>query len=367
MNRDRGLLVRMAATLAAVLTLDALLAVALAALLWPWLSPVGDAVAAATGIPSSLARGVVAVPAALSLLAAQVAYTRSRLLATVDADATEGPRLDLDGRVRRLAAQIGMEPPAVAVARTDVPNSLAVGGVGDATVVVSEGLLDRLGDDQIDAVLAHELAHVRNRDAAVLTVASFLPALVADEFRPVSALRARLGRGGEALLAVAALSLVVAVGPRVVDASGPGYVATVVALALFTAAFGGVLLGLVASPVVLLSRNLSRYREFAADRAAAAATGDPAALATALREVDDAAPDPVAGDLRAESAVGGLSLLPHGFGEKSAERDGPGGDGQRAPEEVTGPTDSGFVVRTRSHPPTEERIERLRELAAADP
>ena len=353
MNRDRGLLVRMAATLVAVLTFDALLAAALAALLWPWLSPVGDALAAATGAPPALARGaVVAVPAALALLVAQVAYTRNRLLADADADPASATRPDLDGRVRRLAAQFDVEPPDVAVARTDVPNSYAVSGVGDAAVVVSEGLLERLDDDQAEAVLAHELAHVRNRDAAVLTVASFLPALVADEFRPLEALRERLGGWWRVAVGATAFAVLFLAGPRAVDASGPAYLVGVAALAAGTVLFGGVLLGLIASPVVLLSRNLSRYREFAADRAAAAATGDPAALASALREVDDAAPEPAAGDLRADGAVGGLSLLPHGFGEDAGEKR---------------QSDDAFVVRTRSHPPTEERIERLRAMAAADP
>jgi heat shock protein HtpX len=353
MNRDPGLLVRMAAALAAVLTFDALLSVSIAALLWPWLSPAGDALAAATGAPSTLARGaVVAVPAAFGLLLAQVAYTRSRLLADVDADPASAVRPDLDGRARRLAAQIDMDPPEVAVARTDVPNSFAVGGVGDAVVVVSEGLLERLDDDQVDAVLAHELAHIRNRDAAVLTVASFLPALATDEFRPLEALRERLGGWWRVAVGATAFAALFLVGPRAVDASGPAYLVGIAALAAGTVLFGGVLLGLIASPVVLLSRNLSRYREFAADRAAAATTGDPAALATALREVDDAAPKPAAGDLRADGAVGRLSLLPHGFGA--------GNDGGE-------PGDDAFVVRTRSHPPTEERIERLRAIVAADP
>lgn len=350
MTRDAGLAARMAATIGGVLVLDAVLAAVVASLLWPWLAPLG-AVAAAAGVdPVPVRVAAVVVPATGGLALAQAAYARRRLLADVDAAVvTDETRPELVGRVRRLATVMDAPVPAVAVADTDVPNSFAVGGVGEATVVVSEGLLDRLDGDQVDAVLAHELAHVRNRDAAVLTLGSFLPALVDGRFSPLAAVRSRLG--GPGWIAACAVALALVLGPVVlgVGAAGVPYLLGVGAFLALAVPFGSVVLGLVASPAVVLARNLSRYREFAADRAAAAATGNPAALAAALRELDDA--ERPGSDLRAAGPAAGLCLLPYGFERVGEATDAANGTGR-----------DDFAVRTRSHPPTERRIERLREL-----
>ena len=105
---------------------------------------------------------------------------------------------------------------------------------------------------------------------------------------------------------------------------------------------GGVALGALATPVVFLARSLSRTREFAADRAAARLTGDPATLATVLERFGDV--DRPDADLRrAEDSLYGLCLLPGGF-EPSTEPDG-------------------FRVETQAHPAVDERIRRLRDVA----
>jgi len=99
----------------------------------------------------------------------------------------------------------------------------------------------------------------------------------------------------------------------------------------------------------VLSRRLSRYREFAADRGGAVLSGDPVALASALETLDDGRVGTDRSPVATTQSVRGLCLLPHGF-ESAADDDDDAEDG--------------FYVRTRSHPPTEERVARLRELTA---
>lgn len=82
---------------------------------------------------------------------------------------------DLHRRVERLSQQADLPKPTVAVADTQVPNAFATGrNKKNATVAVTTGLLRALDDDELDGVLAHELAHVKNRDVMVMTIASFL-------------------------------------------------------------------------------------------------------------------------------------------------------------------------------------------------
>lgn len=337
MARDRRLAVRMALTLAAVLAVDLVFAVVVASLLSPWLAGLYELLGTAgLALPEPLWWGGV-VGVGLGLVAwAHYGYARRQLLAAVDAEPA-GPdsHPDAHGRLTRLAATADVEPPDLAVVDADVPNSLAVGGPRDSTVVVSEGLLERLDDDQLGAVLAHELAHVANRDATVMTLASFLPAMAADQYNPLSGTRpALLGVGLVVVYALGAL--------LVSPAVGVGAVVGAAVLVLFTLLFGGVALGLLAAPVLMLARRLSRDREFVADRAAARLSGEPAALATALSDLSGEAVDPPEEDVRATpDGVRGLCLLPHGF------------DGERDD-----------WAATRSHPPVEDRVARLREFAA---
>jgi heat shock protein HtpX len=335
MARDRRLALRMALTLGAVLAVDLLFAVVVASLLSPWLGALRDALAGAGLVVPEAAWWTGVVALGVGVVAwAHSGYARRQLLAVVDADPA-GPdsHPDVHGRLTRLAATADLEPPALAVADTDVPNSLAVGSPRDATVVVSEGLLDRLDGDQLDAVLAHELAHVANRDALVMTLASFLPAMAADRYDPFGGTRTALVGAG----------LFGAYAGGVLVLGGAGGVASVVGaalLVLFTLLFGGVALGLLAAPVLMLARRLSRDREFVADSAAARLSGNPAALATALETLSAEDHDPPADDARATpDGVRGLCLLPHGF-------DGADDD----------------WAATRSHPPVGDRVARLRDL-----
>jgi heat shock protein HtpX len=233
---------------------------------------------------------------------------------------------ELHETATRVAAQLGVPAPTIAVSDRDAPEALAVGLRPDAVhLVLSLGTIDALDGDQLEAVIAHELAHVGNRDAMVMTAVS-LPVVVAD-----------------------------GLGSRIDRIENPGWAAVVT-----------VPLAFLSTAVWVVGRTItarfSRARERAADRAAAEAIGSPAALASALRRLDreiDATPDR---DLRAASSVSSLSVLPLDPDEPEQIMLGP--EGETEP--------SYWWLRKRryrierylfdTHPPTEERIAALADL-----
>ncbi|MDZ5811808.1 M48 family metalloprotease [Halorubrum sp. AD140] len=240
---------------------------------------------------------------------------------------------ELHAAVTRVAAQADVPKPDVAVAQTELPNAFAVGTPGDGTVVVTTALLELLEDDERDAVLAHEAAHLANRDASLMTVAWVLPTvtyyLAVAAFYVLYGLVRLLSAGGGSGGDRDGRAL--AVGLVVITASA---VLTLTVSAMFW--FGS----------VLIHRVLSRYREYAADRAAAEITGSPAALASALATLDESMPEVPERDLR--KFDGGAEAL------------------YVAPLESRAFSDKELVstdVFPETHPPTRERIARLREMA----
>jgi heat shock protein HtpX len=197
----------------------------------------------------------------------------------------EAPQLH--GAIDRLCALADMPKPRVAIADVDLPNAFATGRNPDKAVVcVTTGILRRLDADELEGVLAHELSHVAHRDVAVMTIASFLGVLAGLITR--FGLYGGLGRGNRdqnAALVVLTIILVSAV--------------------VYAISF-------------LLTRALSRYRELAADRAAAVLTGRPSALASALTKISGDIARIPSRDLRqaeafnafffAPAAAGGFSL-----------------------------------------------------------
>ena len=82
---------------------------------------------------------------------------------------------ELHGVIDRLCALADMPKPRVAIATTDIPNAFATGRSPKAAVVcATTGLLRRLDEPEVEAVLAHEISHVAHRDVAVMTIASGL-------------------------------------------------------------------------------------------------------------------------------------------------------------------------------------------------
>jgi heat shock protein HtpX len=193
---------------------------------------------------------------------------------------------ELHAMIERLCIQADLAKPRVAVAQNTMPNAFAMGIRKDnAIVCATTGIMEILSPSELEAVMAHELTHVANRDVAIITFASF--------FASIASMIVQWGfyftGGGDD------------------DEDGLG----VLGLILVSALVWGL--------SFFLMRTLSRYREFAADRGAAVITGRPSALITALRKLESGMERIPAQDLRtqemaaffifppkAKSAVSGL-------------------------------------------------------------
>jgi heat shock protein HtpX len=87
---------------------------------------------------------------------------------------------ELHAMVERLCAMADLPKPKVAVIDTDVPNAFATGrNPKHAAVAVTEGLLQHLSPDQVKGVLAHEFAHIKNRDILVSSIAALVAGAIA--------------------------------------------------------------------------------------------------------------------------------------------------------------------------------------------
>ena len=173
-------------------------------------------------------------------------------------------------------------------------NAFAVGSRKQAAIAVSDGLLRSLDHDELIAVLAHEISHVRSNDMRVMGLA--------DMFSRLTSLLSLLGQ----LLLIINLPLVL--------------------LGMATINWFAIIILILAPTISALAQlGLSRTREYHADLNAAALTGDPQALARALVKID-----------RVQGGWLERLLLP----------------GRSAPE----------PSMLRTHPPTEERVQRLMEL-----
>lgn len=223
--------------------------------------------------------GVAAVVGFLAFQLLSCDTVALRVAGAREADSAQEPRLH--AIADRLCALADMPKPRLAVAPTPVPNAFAAGRRRKGVVLcVSRGMLDKLGDEELEGVLAHELAHVAHGDAAVMTVASFLGVL--------AGLTARLG-ARLMLIAGRARGL---------------WQFLVLALAVTALATATWFVS------ILLVRALSRYREYAADHAAAQLTGNPAALASALiQSTAEAALIPQK-DLRRATALNAFYFCP---------------------------------------------------------
>ncbi|MGA9140959.1 MAG: M48 family metalloprotease, partial [Methanocella sp.] len=115
--------------------------------------------------------------------------------------------------VEELSAEAGIPKPRVAIVPTEVPNAFATGrSLHHSVIAVTQGLMERLNTDEVKAVLAHELSHVRNRDVAVITLASFLSTIAAFimqsfMFGGMSGGRDRRDTGGAIILLPVAIAV----------------------------------------------------------------------------------------------------------------------------------------------------------------
>jgi heat shock protein HtpX len=173
----------------------------------------------------------------------------------------------LHGVVDRLCAMADMPKPQVAIANVDMPNAFATGrDKKHAVLCVTTGILRRLDEPELEAVLAHELSHVAHRDVAVMTIASFLGILAGLLTRVLlyAGLFGGFGGGGNR--------------GRGGGGNAGGQLAIIeLGMLLFSAVIYAI--------SFMLIRTLSRYRELAADRSGAILIGQPRLLAQALVKV----------------------------------------------------------------------------------
>lgn len=162
------------------------------------------------------------------------------------------------GTVEELSRQAGVPTPRMWMSEEYPPNAFVFGRtLGSAQLVVTRGLLERLNQDEIRAVLAHEVGHLRHRDVVIMTWVSAVPLLAYI-----------LARGGFQVLQ----------GGSRVRGKGAGQ-AILVALAVAILSYAVYLV------TQLLVLYLSRTREYYADAYSGAATKDPHLLASALTKI----------------------------------------------------------------------------------
>ena len=221
----------------------------------------------------------------------------------------------LHAMVERLAAMADMPAPKkLAIMETHVPNAFATGrNPKNAVLAVTRGLLSRLDEREQEAVLAHELAHIKNRDMMVLTWASII-VIAAGYLMQVLFWMSLFGGFG---------------GGR--DRQGGGGQAALIML--------GVYVGTIAIYFLsqLLILALSRYREYAADRGGAIITGAPMQLASALSKIGDDMFRIPEKDLRQVEHANAFFIVAALKGNSAAKL-------------------------LSSHPPLEKRIQRLRDM-----
>jgi len=156
--------------------------------------------------------------------------------------------------VARLAQRAGLPMPRVYVIPDQSPNAFATGrGPNHAAVAATEGILRMLSDDELEGVIAHELAHVKHRDILISSVAATL---------------------GAAIMMIARFAMFFGGGSRRDDGEGRNPIALLATLILAPVA------------AMLIQMAISRSREYEADAGGAAIAGSPNGLVSALRKIE---------------------------------------------------------------------------------
>ncbi len=215
----------------------------------------------------------------------------------------DNPRLY--GIVERVAMKAEMPMPSVAIIPMGVPNAFATGpNPKKAVVAATRGIMDMLNDQELEGVMAHEMAHVRNRDMLIMTVAATVAGAITFAARMMF-WNSLFGGGQE---------------------RNP--VQLLIGLAFM-------ILAPVAAIIVQLA--ISRQREFEADRVGAQISGMPWALADALEKMENVATRYPLREDKANPATASLFIVNPFRG-------------------------SGFSGMFRTHPVTAERVKRLRAM-----
>ena len=219
---------------------------------------------------------------------------------------------ELHAMVERLCAMSDMPKPRIAVIESDVPNAFATGrSPKHAAVAVTRGLWRRLEPQEVEGVLAHELAHIAHRDVLVMTLASFF-AMLAAMLTRLGMYASMFGGGGN---------------NRDNNNNGLPIWLVVMLVSMVTYALS-----------FLLIRTISRYREYSADRGAALVTGAPEHLMSALQKIASGITSIPDKDLREVASMNAFFIVPTSVKSSVAEL-------------------------FSTHPPMEKRLARLAEIA----
>jgi heat shock protein HtpX len=208
------------------------------------------------------------------------------------------------GMVRRLTTQTGLPMPSIHIIDSPQPNAFATGrSPKKAAVAVTTGILQTLSHDELEGVLGHELAHVKNRDILISSIAAMIGAAISIVLR----FAFWFGGGDNRNNPLGAI---------------------------------GMILSLIIAPIVamLIRFAISRTREFQADASGAEITGRPLMLASALEKIG-----------------AGTARIPMNVDPAHSQLfiDNP----------LKAFRGSGMMKLLSTHPPTEERIERLQRMA----
>lgn len=214
----------------------------------------------------------------------------------------EAPRLYRT--VNRVASMADLPMPKVAIVPTDTPNAFATGrNPKNAVVAATRGILKLLDDEELEAVIAHEMAHVKDRDILVMSIAATLAGAIS--FAARWAFFGMLFGGGRG------------------RNDGAAIIALLVAITAPIAA-------------LLIQLAISRSREYKADEVGATIVGKPRNLARALKKLE-----------------AGNSKKPLDYGNPASQSIW-----------IVNPfRGGGFVRLFSSHPPIEERVKRLERMA----
>jgi heat shock protein HtpX len=224
-------------------------------------------------------------------------------------EATEAQAPELHGIVRRLAQRAGLPMPRVYIIPTDTPNAFATGRNPEhAAVAATEGILRILTTDELEGVLGHELSHVRHRDILISTVAATLAGAIMM------------------LARMAQFAAWFGVGRSRDDEEGGGNMIGMLLLAI-----------LAPLAAMLIQMAISRAREYLADQGGAQLSRKPWALADALEKLER-----------------GATALPMDANPSTAHLF------------IVNPLRGGsFLTLFSTHPPTAERVARLRAMRIA--